>query len=159
MDDTSAPESRYRYEALGAAALVAVAYLLLRTAPALTAGAFSDDGVYLALGRALAEGDGFRSMYAVGEPVHMKYPPGLPLVYAILWRLGGDLVTVHAAATLLSLLATSATAGILWWIARARLHVHPALAVVLAVGPFLLEGSVQYFNLPLSEPWFMLGWA
>jgi hypothetical protein len=146
-------------EALAVAALVAFAYLLLRTAPALAAGAFMDDGVYLSLGKALADGEGYRSVYAVGAPVHLKYPPALPFLHSLLWRVRGDLAFVHAAALLLSLAVTACTAGILWWIARARLELPAPLAAVLVVGPLLLEGSVQYFNLAISEPWFMLGWA
>jgi hypothetical protein len=146
-------------EALAVGALVALAYLLLRTAPALAAGAFMDDGVYLSLGKALADGEGYRSVYAVGAPVHLKYPPALPVVHSLLWRLRDDLTFVHAAALLLSLAATACTAGILWWVARARLLLPALLAAVLVVGPFVLEGSVQYFNLAVSEPWFMLGWA
>jgi hypothetical protein len=146
-------------EALAVTALVAVAYLLLRTAPYLAAGAFSDDGVYLALGRALAEGEGYRSVYAVGAPVHLKYPPGLPLLYALLWTVKGDLGFVHAAAVFLSLAATAVTAGVLWWLARNRFRLPAPLAAAFVLGPFLLEGAVQYFNLAISEPWFMLGWA
>ena len=141
------------------AAFLAVAYLLLRTSTALAAGSFSDDGVYLALGKALADGDGFRSVYAVGDPVHMKYPPLLPLLYAGLWGALGTLDAVHAAATATSLLATAAAGGLLWWVGRARLGVHPGLVALFVVGPFLLEGSVQYLNLPISEPWFILAWA
>lgn len=147
------------FEALGVASFVAVAYLLFRTAPALAAGAFSDDGVYLALGKALAEGSGYRSLYAVGEPVHMKYPPALPAVYAVLWTLRSDLAWVHGAALMLSLFSMASVAGMLWWLARARLALHPLVAAVLVVGPIFLEGSIQYFNLAVSEPWFMLGWA
>ena len=148
-----------RREALAVAALVAVAYLLLRTAPALVAGAFSDDGVYLSLGRALAEGQGFRSVYSVGVPVHLKYPPGLPLLYAVLWWWPGGLTGVQAAAGFLSLVAAATTAGLLWWIARSRLGLTRLIVATLAIGPFLLEGSVQYLNLPISEPFFMMGWA
>ncbi len=154
-----APRPAAWREGLVVAAVVGVAYLALRTAPALAAGAFSDDGIYLSLGRALADGLGYRSVYAVGDPVHIKYPPGLPAVYAVLWMLRRDLAFVHAAALLLSLAVTSATAGLLWWIGRARLGLGVPVAATLVAGPFLLEGSVQYFNLPLSEPWFMLGWA
>lgn len=146
-------------EALAVGGAVALAYLILRTSPTLAAGAFVDDGVYLSLGRALAEGEGYRSVYAVGAPVHLKYPPALPAVYALLWWLGDDLGFVHAAALLLALAATACTAGILWWIARTRLELPAVHAAVLVLGPFLLEGSVQYFNLAISEPWFMLGWA
>ena len=27
------------------------------------------------------------------------------------------------------------------------------------VAPLLFDASIQYFTIPLSEPWFMLGWA
>ncbi len=152
-------DKRLIKEALLAAVGIAVAYLVLRTAPALAAGAFSDDGVYLALGKALADGEGYRSLYAAGQPVHMKYPPALPALYALLWWIKPDLATVHGAATVLSLLASAFAAGLLWWLARAKLSLHPSTALVFVMGPFLLEGAVQYFNLPISEPWFMLGWA
>jgi hypothetical protein len=153
------PSRAARIEALAVASIVAVAYLVLRTATSLAAGAFADDGVYLSLGRALADGEGYRSVYAVGAPVHLKYPPGLPVVHAFLWSIRADLAFVHAAALLVSLLATATAAGILWWIARERFQLPLSLAGVFVLGPFLLEGSVQYFNLAISEPWFLLGCA
>lgn len=159
MDDTAPGPHRIRREALAVAALLALAYLLLRTSTALAAGSFSDDGVYLALGKALAEGEGFRSVYAVGGPVHLKYPPFLPALYAGLWTAFGTLGAVHLAATLTSLVAAAAAAGFLWWVGRAELGLHPLPLALFAVGPFLLEGSVQYLNLPISEPWFIFGWA
>lgn len=147
----------------GEAALVALAlaafYLVLRTSPSLAAGAFNDDGVYLALGKALADGEGYRSVYAVGEPVHAKYPPALPVVYAGLWALLGSLGAVHEGALLLSLVTTAAAAGVLWWLARARIGLGIPTALLFVLGPFLLEGSVQYFNLAISEPFFLLLWA
>ena len=146
-------------EALAVGSMVAIAYLLLRTAPALAAGAFMDDGVYLSLGKALADGEGYRSLYAAGAPVHLKYPPALPFIYSLLWSFRDDVAFVHSTALLLSLGAAAGTAGMLWWIARAQLQLPPVLTGVFVLGPFLLEGSVQYFNLAVSEPWFMLGWA
>jgi hypothetical protein len=79
---SSAPAdgTRALREALGVGAFVLVAYLLLRISPYLTLGALPDDGIYVTLGRALANGDGYRSIYSVGDPVHAKYPPGLPLL-------------------------------------------------------------------------------
>ncbi len=146
-------------EAVLAALFVALAYLLLRTSPAFAAGAFNDDGVYLALGKALAEGEGYRSIYAVGDPVHAKYPPLLPLLYAGLWSLSSDLFTVHRMALALSLMTIAAAAGITWWFARSVLRLSRPTSLFFVLGPFLLEGSVQYFNLAISEPLFMLVWA
>ena len=138
---------------------VAVVHLVVRVSPYLAAGAFHDDGVYLAVGKSLAEGEGYRSLYAVGEPVHIKYPPALPVIHALLWRLLPDLETVHQAALLLSLLVTAAAAGVIWWIARNRIGLSKPVAIFFVGGPFLLEASVQYFNLATSEPWFLLLWA
>jgi hypothetical protein len=134
-------------------------YLVVRISPFLAVGAFHDDGVYLAVGKALAQGDGYRSLYAIGEPVHAKYPPALPALYALLWTLSDDLASVHRSAIFLSLLATAAAAGLVWWLARARLALPVPVALFFATGPFLLEASVQYFNLAVSEPWYLLLWA
>jgi len=146
-------------EAVLAALALAALYLLLRTSPYLAIGAFHDDGVYLAVGKALADGEGYRSLYAVGEPVHAKYPPGLPALYALLWGFLPDLASVHRAALLLSLVTSSLAAGVLWWLARARMALSAPIALFFVVGPFLLEASVQYFNLAATEPYFILLWG
>ncbi|MDT8368847.1 MAG: hypothetical protein RQ745_06540 [Longimicrobiales bacterium] len=160
MSDSSLPTPRGPVtEALLVALSLAAVYLLVRISPSLAAGAFHDDGVYLAVGKSLAEGEGYRSLYAIGEPVHAKYPPVLPALYALLWFLLGDLTPVHGAAIALSLVVTAAAAGGVWWLARARLGLGLPTALVFALGPFLLEASVQYFNLAISEPYFILLWA
>lgn len=58
---------------------------VLRSGP--EAGGFGDDGVYLATGKALAEGRGYRHIELPGEPLQTKYPPLYPLALAALWRL------------------------------------------------------------------------
>ncbi len=148
-----------RREAVLVGAGVALAYWALRLNLPHVAGAFHDDAVYLALGKAIASGAGYRSIYAVGEPVHLKYPPGLPLIFALLWWIGRSPPAVTSLAAALSVLVSAAASGIVWWIARAKLGVHPWLALVWAIGPFLLDGAQLYFSLPISEPYFVLGWA
>lgn len=147
----------------GEAGLVAVAlmiaYAVLRMSPLFAIGAFHDDAIYLALGKALASGEGYRSVYAVGQPVHLKYPPGLPLIYAALWAVSGSLAFVASAARGLAIVTCGAATGLIWWLARTKLGLNRAHAAVWAVGPFLLEGSIQYFNLAVAEPYFILGWA
>ncbi|MEZ4415714.1 MAG: hypothetical protein R3E10_08160 [Gemmatimonadota bacterium] len=142
---------------MGAAVLVA--YLLLRVSPYLALGALSDDAIYVSLGKALAEGEGYRSIYAVGSPVHAKYPPGLPLLYAFFWSVGGGLTRVQSMALFSSTLASATAAGLLWWTGRVRLGAEALPLAVLCVGAFLIETAVQFFNLAVSEPWFLLGWA
>ncbi len=149
--------------AAGEAIIVAVglvfAYLIVRMSSIVAIGAFNDDAIYISVGKALAEHEGYRSIYAVGAPVHMKYPPGLPVLYAVFWRLGGTLGAVEVLATSLALLVNGVAAALIWYIGRVRLGLSPILALLFAISPFLLECSIQYLNLAVSEPYFILGWA
>src|SRR5881296_1097332 len=147
------------YEPLVIAGLVFVAHLVLRAADRILVGAFNDDGAYVALGQALAGGVGYRLIYLVGDPVAVKYPPGLPLLIAVPWKLFGTLAGVRATIALLNPLASGAAAGIIWWIGRRRLDAAPAVLGLCALGPFFLDAVIQYFNIPLSEPYFVCGWA
>lgn len=140
--------------ALGLSCLV-----LLAMPPAYPAGVYGDDGAYLALGKALAEGVGYRSIYAPGAPVHTRFPPGLPLLVTLLWGGSGDVAGVLATLRVVNALAAGATAGMLWRIARARLGIARPIVAAFVAGPFLLDGTLQYFGLALAEPYFMLGWA
>src|SRR5437879_5410701 len=139
--------------------LVVLAHLALRAADRILIGAFNDDGAYVALGKALAGGLGYRLIYLVGDPVAVKYPPGLPLLIAVPWKLFGTLAGVRATIALLNPLASGAAAGMIWWIGRRRLGAAPAVLGLCAVGPFFLDALIQYFNIPLSEPYFVCGWA
>src|SRR2546425_12737517 len=147
------------YEPLVIAGLVFVAHLVLRAADRILVGAFNDDGAYVALGQALAGGVGYRLIYLVGDPGAVKSRPGLPLLIAVPWKLFGTLAGVRATIALLNPLASGAAAGMIWWIGRRRLGTAPAVLGLCAVGPFFLDAVIQYFNLPLSEPYFVCGWA
>ena len=158
--DTASVARRHVVESLLAGLLVALVVLAWRTPPELLApGVFRDDGVYLAVGRALSEGRGYHSFYLPGAPLQVKYPPGLPALYAVLWALFGALHTVYAAAGILSLLATASAGAVVWYLARARLGLSPIVALPLAVGPFLLDSAIQYYSLPISESWYALLWG
>lgn len=145
-------------ECLGIFFLVVVAYLLLRES-ALLVGAFNDDGVYVMLAKSLAHGTGYRLTYLVGAPVAVKYPPGLPALLAIPWALGGTLGAVRATVGILNPLACGAAAALIWWIGRRDLALSRFPLAVAAIGPFLLDQSIQYYSIPLAEPYFLLGWA
>src|SRR2546430_14072656 len=69
--------------------LVVLAHLALRAADRILIGAFNDDGAYVALGKALAGGLGYRLIYLVGDPVAGKDPPGPPLLIPLPWKLFG----------------------------------------------------------------------
>ena len=146
-------------ECLGVVAAVVAIYLLLRGSALFLVGAFNDDGAYVTLGQALANGSGYHLTYLVGAPVAVKYPPGLPALLAIPWALGGTLAAVRATVGILNPLACGAAAAVIWWIGRRDLRLSPGPLAVAALGPFFLDTAIQYYNIPLAEPYFLLGWA
>src|SRR2546427_3803165 len=113
-------------EPLLVAGLVFLAHLLLRAADRILVGAFNDDGAYVALGRALAGGMGYRLIYLVGDPVAVKDPPRLPLLIAVPSKLFGTPAGVRATNALLNPLASGAAGGVIWGSGRPRLGVAPA---------------------------------
>jgi hypothetical protein len=141
------------------AVLLALAIAAGSVARLVLVGAFDDDGVYVALGKALANGAGYRSIHLAGAPVHEKYPPGLPAILALLWRATGSLYGVQAIGTALSTAAAAAAGGLFWWYARSCLRLPAAPAAFFVVGPFLLDPTTQYLSLILSEPYYLLAWA
>lgn len=146
-------------EALVIALAVGAIHVWLRLSSGFLVGALNDDGVYVVLGKAIAQGDGYRSIHLVGAPAHVRYPPGLPLVLAAAWTLGGSLGAVRAAVAVLNVLVTAGAAALVWSIGRRRLGIAPLPLVVCAISPLVLDGAIQYYNIPLTEPYFVLGWA
>ncbi|MGH7538246.1 MAG: hypothetical protein ACREMF_06405 [Gemmatimonadales bacterium] len=146
-------------EALAVGLGLWVAYLLLRTTDLLALGAFNDDGVYTAIGAAIARGHGYRLLHLVGEPVAVKYPPGLPTLLAIPWTIGGSLSAIRTTVGILHPLLCGVAAAQLWWLGRRRLGLSRAVLAMLVIGPFLLAPAIEYYNLALSEPYFVAGWA
>src|SRR5438876_495251 len=103
-------ERRVLAEAVAAGLVVGAVHLLFRLSSEFLVGALNDDGVYVTLGKAIAEGAGYRSIHLVGAPVQVKYPPGFPLLLAIPWRLAGSLGAVRATVAVLNLAAAGAPA-------------------------------------------------
>src|SRR5690349_8653450 len=77
-DHVLAVTRRLAAEALGVALVVLLLHVAFRLTTLFATGAFNDDGVYVALGQSLARGSGYRLIYLAGDPVAVKFPPGLP---------------------------------------------------------------------------------
>jgi len=146
-------------EAVLAGVLIAAIYLAASLSTALLVGAWNDDGVYTVLGKSLVEGHGYHSLHLVGDPVQVKYPPGFPILLALLWRLTGSVDGVQRLVSVLHPIVIGVVAGLLWWLGRERFGIPRILLGAFVVAPLLFDASIQYFTIPLSEPWFMLGWA
>jgi hypothetical protein len=138
---------------------VIAGYLLLRDSALFLVGAFNDDGAYTMLGKSIADGSGYRLTYLPGDPVAVKYPPGLPALLAIPWALGGTLAAVRTTVAILNPLVCGLAAALIWWTGRRHLGLSAGAIAVAALGPLFLDSAIQYYNIPLSEPYFLLGWA
>src|SRR2546430_7918159 len=89
LENTTLRSLLVQREPLLVAGVVFLAHVALRAAGRILIGAFNDDGAYVALGKALAGGIGYRLIYLVGDPVAGKDPPGPPLLIPLPWKLFG----------------------------------------------------------------------
>jgi hypothetical protein len=137
-----------------ALALFVLAVALWAQSSALV-GVFYDDGIYVTLAKALAEGEGYRSIHLPGAPPAVHYPPLYSAVLATLWKLWPSFPQNVA---LFKLFDAAVLAGAAWVIATHARHLRlPAVAryVTLVMGmtafPLLTLVGVRF-----SEPLFLL---
>lgn len=135
---------------------VAAAHALLRLTQVFPIGVFADDGIYVSLAQALAEGEGYRSTYAPGDPLHYKYPPGLPFVFAGIWKAAGGLDGFQLYWSLVTPLLVGASASAVFVLGTRAMRLPPWIVVALGVTPLVADSSLHYLNLPLSEGIFLL---
>jgi hypothetical protein len=147
------------FECFIVAAIVFAAYAVSHPDAVSTLGRLYDDVVYLSVGKSIADGHGYRSAQLVGTPVHAKFPPLLPGIYAIGWSTLGTLRAVATLALWLNIVVTALGAGVLWWLARQELGIGPVLATPFVAVPIITERTMFYFSGAASEPWMLLGWA
>ncbi|MFQ5888923.1 MAG: hypothetical protein ACE5JR_02600 [Gemmatimonadota bacterium] len=146
-----------RTRALLAAALALVVFAVTMWARApVGAGVYYDDGVYLALGRSLAEGEGYRYANLPGSVPGVKYPPLFPVVLAAGWKLfgpyPGSLPALKAVNAALWGGAAAAT-FLLFAVGGGRRLV--AMTAVTVFG-FLSVPALSIATVLLSEPLFLL---
>ena len=150
--DTPVPGNPGWPAPLTALVVLSVGLWAIGSAPA---GVFYDDGIYLTLGRALAEGAGFRYLNLPGTPAAVHYPPGYPTLLAICWWLGGELPRVLLLAKVLNAaLMAVAAGGIVSVLSRSEA---PAWVIALGTVAGVLAVPVLAFStIPFSEPLFLV---
>lgn len=118
-------------------------------------GVFYDDGVYVVLAKALAEGQGYANIHLPGAPPAVHFPPFYPLVLSVLWRLWPSFPDNVA---LLQLFDSAALAGAAWIIAaHARRHGAAGAAAYVALPMGLLAFPLlTIVGMRFSEPLFLL---
>ncbi len=120
------------------------------------AGVWHDDGVYMLVGQALGQGEGLRYVGVPGSPPAVKFPPGYPMVLAVLWRVLGSVGAVTLAAGLLNLVFLACAGGLFGWVMHRAAGLDRATSVGVAALAFVSADVWRYALVPLSEPMFVL---
>jgi hypothetical protein len=118
-------------------------------------GVFQDDGLYAILGKAIASGEGFRYLNLPDSPAATHYPPGYPLVLAMLWRLfpafpANTAVFLFANVAFLCAAATGA-----WSFGQRRLGLSAGSSAAAALATVACVPALTFGVFVLSEPLFM----
>jgi len=118
-------------------------------------GVFEDDAAYTVLGKALAEGDGYRFINLPGAPHATHFPPGYPALLAVLWRVfptfPDNIVVFKFANAILLTLAALGT----YRFGRGRLGFAPLTAAGVALAGTASVVVLKITGVVLSEPLFM----
>jgi hypothetical protein len=117
-------------------------------------GVFHDDAMYVILGRALATGQGYRYLNLPGAPLASHFPPGYPVLLALLWRIAPSFPANVVIFKLFNAMFLCASAVLVAQLARDRLGSKTwalATGVVTAVSVPLLV----LVTMVVSEPFFL----
>ncbi|HEU4988550.1 MAG TPA: hypothetical protein VFT41_02055, partial [Gemmatimonadaceae bacterium] len=127
----------------------------LMTLNYLPVGGFYDDGLYTILAKALATGQGYHFLNLPGQPAAVHYPPGYPLLLAVLWKIApafpGNILWFKVMNVILL--------GVIAW-ATCRYAVHvlmlsPGVAVLGTLLGTITVPILVLSTMVLSEPFFL----
>ncbi len=135
------------------AGFAALAYYLMRPE---VVGFLYDDGMYLMVAKALAQGHGYRLMEIVDQPYFYKYPPLFPLLLAAGWLINPHFPQNIVWLKSINILLATGTLA-LWGYYFRQIRQFPHWACLLLVAILgthwrFLEVSIDL----MSEPLFML---
>lgn len=142
-----------------ALAVLVVAHVILAwlmRIPAITWG--EDDAVYTLLARGLAEGT-YREYWIIDEPIHARYPPGLPAILALSNLVFGEHLDAH-----LALMTVCSAGSLLLLFDAGRRHVGSEIALfatgILALNPtWLTEAGQVMAEAPFRMLLLLTVWA
>ena len=138
-------------------AIVASIALLITISviPNWPAGVFQDDGIYVVLGKAIASGEGYRYINLPGAPYATHYPPGYPLLLAVLWRLAPEFPQNVALFTFTNGAFLSLAAYATFRFTRERLGLGTLGAGTVAIAGTASVPALSFGVFVLSEPLFL----
>jgi hypothetical protein len=135
------------------AIVLAVALLTITPWPV---GVFQDDAIYVVLAKALASGEGFRMINMPGAPHGTHFPPGYPLVLAVLWKLFPSFPDNIVVFKFLNAGFLAGTAVGTYRFGRLRLGLEPLGAATAATVGTISVVVLMITGVVLSEPLYML---
>lgn len=115
-----------------------------------------DDGVYMLVGKALAEGHGFSYQGVVGAPPAVKFPPVYPLLVAGAWTVFRDIGAVTLALTLANLGFLAGAGALLARALRTGAGLPRPMALVAGGLAIVSADVLRTSSAVLSEPLFLL---
>jgi hypothetical protein len=119
-------------------------------------GIWHDDGVYVLLGRSLAEGEGLRYLGIPGAPLAPKFPPLYPLLLSFVWRLFPGFPDNVAVLAGLNLVLTALTASFFVLYLKKVFRIRAEYALGLTGLVWISAHLWRVAAIPLSEPLFLL---
>ena len=134
------------------AAVLAVGAALVDGLPV---GVTNDDGMYVILAKSLATGHGYRWLNLPGTPAATHFPPGYPVMLALLWLLvptfPANVILFKIANAFFMAVAAAATFSL----ARQRLAMSDAAAAALTFGATLGIPMLTLSTIVMSEALFL----
>jgi hypothetical protein len=121
----------------------------------LPVGGFYDDGLYAILAKSLATGHGYRFLNLPGTPGAVHYPPGYPLLLALIWKVGP---AFPANLVWFKLLNVALLGVIAWSTCRYAVRVlalTPGIAVLATLLGTVTIPMLVLTSMVLSEPLFL----
>ncbi len=119
-------------------------------------GIWHDDGVYVLLGRSLAEGDGLRYVGIPGAPLAPKFPPLIPLLLGLIWLLFPNFPENVPLLGGLNLVVTALAAGVFATYLGKVLKLSAPFALSITAFIWISSHLWRVASVPLSEPLFLL---
>lgn len=153
MHDTLGWSRRDSWCAIALAAMATLAVVLAITPH--PAGVFQDDGAYVVLAKALAQGDGYHYINLPNAPGATHFPPLYPLLLAGLWKIGPEFpANVQMFKFANAVLLGIATAGVFAF-ARRKLGMSTWTAAFTAAAACISTPLIGIARMVLSEPTFL----
>jgi hypothetical protein len=149
---TAAPRLAGAVPLLVAVCTAAVAIWAIEPWPV---GVFQDDGIYAMLGKAIASGEGFHYLNLPDAPAATHYPPGYPLVLAMLWRLFPEFPANTAVFLFANVAFLCAAAVGVWSFGQQRLRLSSGIAATAALATVACVPVLMFGVFVLSEPLFL----